>query len=249
MGPDYANRHLCQFRGRLARPGLAGRRPGRARWRHGSVRVGDAEEHVCTSAHPNATALAPSARLPHRSLPVVLQNSFTAAGFGQRGRGQRSGMIGNRARTDDLPVRHADLCVAGSAVQIRRGQERRDTHPAARGRRAAPTGRRAEARLAALARVLPRALRGHRIATPRTLLARHQRLIKQKWTQPPSPGRPPVSDELHDLIIRLANENPRWGARRVHGELHRLGHRISATTVRRVLRTAGLGPAPRRHPV
>ncbi len=48
--------------------------------------------------------------------------------------------------------------------------------------------------LAALARLLPRRLLGHRIVTPRTLLAWHQRLIKQKWTQPRSPGRPPLSD-------------------------------------------------------
>jgi putative transposase len=101
--------------------------------------------------------------------------------------------------------------------------------------------------LAALARILPRGLRGHRIVSPRTLLAWHHRLIKEKWTQPPEPGRPPLSEELRDLIIRLGSENPRWGARRVHGELHRLGYQVSAATVRRVLRAAGLGPAPRRH--
>ncbi|MGI5135543.1 integrase core domain-containing protein [Streptomyces sp. CA-106110] len=102
--------------------------------------------------------------------------------------------------------------------------------------------------LAALARLLPRALRQHRIVSPRTLLAWHQRLIKDKWTQPPSPGRPPVPEELRDLIIRLGTENPRWGYQRVHGELRRLGHRVSPPSVRRILRAAGLGPAPRRHP-
>ncbi|MBV9026503.1 MAG: transposase [Streptomycetaceae bacterium] len=102
--------------------------------------------------------------------------------------------------------------------------------------------------LAALARLLPRALRGHRIVSPRTLLAWHQRLVKQKWTQPPSPGRPPVPEEVRDLITRLATENHRWGFRRVHGELRRLGHKVSTATVRRVLRAAGLGPAPRRQP-
>jgi hypothetical protein len=102
--------------------------------------------------------------------------------------------------------------------------------------------------LAALSRPLPRILRGHRIVSPRTLPAWHQHLVKQKWTQPRSPGRPPLSDELRDLIIRLDVENPRWGARRVHGELHRLGHKVSAASVRRVLHQAGLGPAPQHQP-
>src|SRR5947208_14054101 len=54
--------------------------------------------------------------------------------------------------------------------------------------------------LAALARLLRRALRRQRIVSPRTLLAWHQRMIKTKWTQLASPGRPPVPDELRDLI-------------------------------------------------
>jgi putative transposase len=102
--------------------------------------------------------------------------------------------------------------------------------------------------LAALARLLPRALREHRIVSPRTLLAWHQRLVKQKWTQSPSTGRPPLPEEIRDLIIRLGAENPRWGFRRVHGELRRLGLKVSPATVRRVLRATGLGPAPRRQP-
>jgi putative transposase len=102
--------------------------------------------------------------------------------------------------------------------------------------------------LSALARLLPRALRGHRIVSPRTLPAWHQRLVKQKWTHPPSPGRPPLPEEIRDVIIRLGTENHQWGFRRVHGELRRLGHKVSPATVRRVLRAAGLGPAPRRQP-
>ncbi|MDX3260183.1 IS3 family transposase [Streptomyces sp. MI02-2A] len=103
--------------------------------------------------------------------------------------------------------------------------------------------------LTAFSRLLPRALRQHRLVSPRTLLAWHQRLTKNKWTQPASPGRPPIPEELRDLIIRLGAENPRWGFRRVHGELRRLGHKVSPAAVRRILRAAGLGPTPRRHPV
>ncbi|WP_433445487.1 IS3 family transposase [Nonomuraea sp. CA-141351] len=72
--------------------------------------------------------------------------------------------------------------------------------------------------------------------------------MNKKWTQPPSAGRPPTPEELRKLITRLGTENPRWGFRRVHGELRRLGHKVSPATVRRVMRAAGLGPAPRRHP-
>jgi transposase len=102
--------------------------------------------------------------------------------------------------------------------------------------------------LSALARLLPRVLRGQRIVSPRTLLAWHKRLVRTKWTQPAVPGRPPIPEELRNLIIRLGGENPSWGAHRVHGELRRLGHKVSAATVHRILREAGLGPAPRRHP-
>jgi putative transposase len=100
--------------------------------------------------------------------------------------------------------------------------------------------------LAALARLLPRELRCHRIVSVRTLLAWHQRFATRTWTQPPSPGRPPLTDDLRELITRLGAENPRWGLRRVQGELRRLGHQVSAATVRRVLRCAGLGPPSQR---
>ena len=49
--------------------------------------------------------------------------------------------------------------------------------------------------IAALARLLPRHLRLHRIVTPGTLLAWHRRLIKNKWTYPNTTGRPPVPEE------------------------------------------------------
>ncbi|WP_084434750.1 integrase core domain-containing protein [Kibdelosporangium aridum] len=99
--------------------------------------------------------------------------------------------------------------------------------------------------LAALARMLPKALRVHRIVTPAKLLYWHRKLIAARWRQQKPPGRPPISDELATFILRLAKENRTWGVVRIQGELRRLGHRVAASTIRKTLRANGIPPSTR----
>ena len=101
--------------------------------------------------------------------------------------------------------------------------------------------------IAALTRLLPVRRRLGLLVTPATILRWHRQLIARRWTtQPVRPGRPAIPAGLRALIVRLATENPTWGYRRIHGELAGLGYQIGASTVWKILHTAGIDPSPRR---
>jgi putative transposase len=99
---------------------------------------------------------------------------------------------------------------------------------------------------AALIRALPTMLRRHRLVTPGTILRWHRRLVTKKWTHRQHLGCPPVEDMVASLIERMARENHRWGYQRIQGELLKLGHRVGASTIRRVLQWLRIPPAPLR---
>jgi putative transposase len=100
---------------------------------------------------------------------------------------------------------------------------------------------------AALIRLLPKALREFRLVTLGTILRWHRCLVAKKWTSPHRLGRPPVDEVIALLIERMARENPTWGYKRIQGELLKLGHRVGASTVRRVLTRLRIPPAPIRY--
>jgi putative transposase len=101
--------------------------------------------------------------------------------------------------------------------------------------------------IAALGRLMPAPRRLGLLVTPATILRWHRHFVRRRWTTRRRPsGRPAIPAGVRALILRLATENPMWGYRRVHGELAGLGYQIGASTVWKILNTAGIDPAPRR---
>ncbi len=103
--------------------------------------------------------------------------------------------------------------------------------------------------LAVKAKTLGRQLLGEiaTIVTPDTLVAWHRKLIARKWTYPrKGAGRPRLVQEITDLVLRFAGENPCWGYDRIRGALANLGHIIAPNTVKNILKRHGIEPAPER---
>jgi putative transposase len=98
-----------------------------------------------------------------------------------------------------------------------------------------PTDR---ALLAAVSRLLPRSRWSVFVVRPETLPRRHRRMVRWRWSDPAAhTGWPSLPDTIQEVVVRLARENPRWGLPAHHGELLRLGVRVSASSIRRILRS------------
>ena len=85
--------------------------------------------------------------------------------------------------------------------------------------------------------------------TPDTILRWHQTLVAKKWDYSQlrrPPGRPRTKQEIVDLILRFAHENPSWRYDRIQGALANLSHKILDQTVGNILREHGIRPAPDR---
>jgi len=86
------------------------------------------------------------------------------------------------------------------------------------------------------------------IVTPETLLAWHRRLIARKWdysARRKRAGRPRVMVELAELIVRLAQDNPRWGYTRIRGALSNLGHTLRGAPSQIFYESTASSPRPR----
>ena len=87
------------------------------------------------------------------------------------------------------------------------------------------------------------------IATPDTLMRWYKRLIANTFDgsqERTKPGRPRVPEEVEQLVIRMAEDNPTWGYRRIQGALANVGHHVDKITVRNILRRHHIDPAPKR---
>jgi putative transposase len=105
--------------------------------------------------------------------------------------------------------------------------------------------------VALLLEVIPKPHRAHLrlLVTPETVLRWHRDIVRRRWAEMSRrhrPGRPATHRNVAGLVLRMTRENPRWGYRRVHGELAGLGIAVAPSTVWEILTRAGIPPAPLR---
>jgi putative transposase len=100
--------------------------------------------------------------------------------------------------------------------------------------------------LASLSRLLPRERWTAFLVTPSTLLRWHRELVRRRWIYPHTGAGRGLDAGVVEPVVRLAEDNSRWGYQRIAGECRKLGVRVSASSVRNILRRRRVGPAPRR---
>lgn len=136
------------------------------------------------------------------------------------------------APDDDATKREAEILVLRHQLAV---LKRTNPRPGLR--------RRDRMLLSALARLIPRERWRGLTITPATILRWHRELVARKWTFTHARiGRPPLDPSLVALIVQMGTDNRRWGVIRIKGELQGLGYRVGATTIRTILRRAGIGP-------
>jgi hypothetical protein len=134
-----------------------------------------------------------------------------------------------------------------AALELENAVLRHEVRLLRRGRRQLNLRRLDRAVLAAASRIIPRDRWSAILVRPQTLLRWHRDLVRRKWTykRRGRPGRPPTHPEVQALVVRLGRENRTWGCIRIQGELRKLGIRVAASTIRRILRGTGIGPTSR----
>lgn len=90
-----------------------------------------------------------------------------------------------------------------------------------------------------------KAFQNYYLSASRTTIERWATKLRRgpwPWRRKGKGGRPPLAQDIKDLIVKLKTENPLWGARRIKEELRRMGVKVSEPTIQKVLKEAGFHP-------
>ena len=84
-----------------------------------------------------------------------------------------------------------------------------------------------------------------RIVRPETVVAWHRKLAKKRWDyNNKKRGRPEIDDSIKEMIVDIKMSNPRWGLRKIRGELRKLGIKVCRETIKKVLKERDLWSPP-----